>query len=99
MGKTVVLYSAEEGSNPSFGSIMKDVTIYTTDTCNYCHDAMKFFDAHGIEYTEKNVGRNPKALKEFKELTNKMSVPLIKIGKDAIHGFDQKTIERMLELK
>ncbi|MCD4669168.1 MAG: glutaredoxin family protein, partial [Actinomycetia bacterium] len=34
---------------------MKNVVVYTSNTCGYCHAAMKFLDSMSVSYTEKNV--------------------------------------------
>ncbi len=37
---------------------MKDVTIYTSETCHFCHLAKEFFEKHNIKFTEKNISKD-----------------------------------------
>ena len=34
---------------------MKQVSIYTTPTCQYCKMAKEFFQTNNVEYTESDV--------------------------------------------
>lgn len=74
---------------------MKDVTIYTSETCHFCHMAKDFFKKHNIEYTEKNISQDKDAMMELRE-KGFTGVPLIIIGDETIYGFDQDKIEKAL---
>lgn len=70
---------------------MKKVDIYTSDSCQYCHKAMEFFNENNIDYTEHNITKDKDARME---IMNKgyRSVPLIIIGEKEILGFDREVI-------
>ncbi len=77
----------------------KKVEIYSTATCHFCHMAKEFFTAHGIDFTDYNVGTDPGKRAEMVEITGQMGVPVIVIdGKDAVIGFDQKALTKLLEI-
>lgn len=76
---------------------MKNVTIYTTNTCHFCHLAKDYFKENNVAYTEKNVETDMEAQKEMIEKTGQFGVPVIEIseeGKDPVYtiGFDRQTL-------
>lgn len=73
----------------------KDVVIYTTPTCGYCHRAKAFLAKHGVKYTEYDIKASAKALKNFRSL-NGRGVPLIMIGDKRIAGFNKPAIKKAL---
>jgi glutaredoxin 3 len=75
---------------------MKDVTIYSTDTCHFCNLAKEYFKANGIAYTEHNVGTDPERRKEMIELTGQLGVPVIRIGDQVVVGFREDMVAQML---
>ncbi len=74
---------------------MKDVVIYTSTTCGYCHEAKKYLDDAGIKYEEKNVSTDVAARKELMD-KGFMGVPVIVLGDEIIQGFDKKRLEALL---
>jgi len=77
---------------------MKNVTIYSTPTCHFCHLAKDYFTANGIVYTEYNVATDLEKRKEMVEKSGQMGVPVIIIGDELTVGFDQPKIAGMLGL-
>ncbi len=75
---------------------MKDVIIYSTASCHYCNLAKEYFKAHGVAYTEHNVGTDVDKRKEMIELTGQMGVPVIRIGDHVTVGFQESAIAQML---
>jgi glutaredoxin len=76
---------------------MKNVTIYSTDTCHFCHLAKDYFNAHNIAYTDINVGNDPVRRAEMIEMTGQMGVPVISITEEnadpiVIVGFNEALI-------
>jgi glutaredoxin-like YruB-family protein len=76
----------------------KEVIIYTSDTCHYCHEAKHFFEENNIEYTEKNASQNPDYARELVEKTEQMAVPVIYVGEQMILGFNQNALKQALGL-
>ena len=75
---------------------MNKITIYTSETCGYCHMAKEYFDEKGIAYEEKSVSADANARKELMKM-GYMSVPVIIIGDEKIVGFDKQKIESLLK--
>lgn len=74
------------------------ITIFSTPVCLYCKKAKDFFKTNNLEFTEINVVETPETLKQFKELTGQLSVPVIQIGEDRVLGFDEMWIKRKLHM-
>lgn len=77
---------------------MKNVTIYSTPTCHYCHIAKDYFQEHGISYTEHNVLEDIEKRKEMIQLTGSLGVPVIKIDNETFLGFQKEKIDALLGL-
>ena len=77
---------------------MKNVIIYSTPTCHYCHAAKEFFKENNITYTEKNVAFDRAAGQEAIEKSGQMGVPVIDVGGKVVIGFDRGKINQYLGL-
>lgn len=75
---------------------MKKVTIYTTDSCHFCHMAKDFFAEKGIAYEEFNVGTDAVKRAEMVDMTGQMGVPVIRIEDDVIVGFNKPKVVELL---
>ncbi len=75
------------------------VTIYSTEYCPWCKKAKEFFHANKIPFKEVDVGASQKAAKEMVKLSGQNGVPVIKIGKEVIIGFDESRIRSTLGMK
>lgn len=75
---------------------MKEVTIYSTESCHYCQLAKQFFKDHNIPYVEHNVGVDVEARKEMIQLSGQLGVPVIHIGDTVLVGFQEKTLSELL---
>ncbi len=74
----------------------KEVHIYSTAGCHFCHAAKDFFAEKGVQFTDYNVGEDIEKRKEMVEMTGQMGVPVIRIGDDVVVGFDQKKVSELL---
>jgi len=74
----------------------KNITIYSTPSCHFCHAAKDFFTEKGVQYTDYNVLDNLEKRQEMIDMTGQMGVPVIRIGDDVVVGFDQPMIEKLL---
>jgi glutaredoxin 3 len=75
---------------------MKDITIYTSNTCPYCISAKDYLSKRGIEYTEKNVQMDPQAKKELIDMGYR-GVPIIVVDGEQIVGFDKDRLDELLK--
>lgn len=74
----------------------KQVTIYSTPSCHFCHAAKAYFDETGVKYEDHNVLDNMEKRQEMIDMTGQMGVPVIRIGDDVVVGFDQAKIKELL---
>ena len=74
---------------------MKNVVVYTSSTCPYCTLAKDYLDEKGVEYSVKNVQKDPEARKELMAMGH-MGVPVVLIGDEEIVGFDKSKIDLAL---
>lgn len=75
---------------------MKNVIVYTSNTCTYCGQAKEYLKENGISYEERNI-KEPAYRKELMGM-GFMSVPVIKIDEEAVLGFDKDKIDSLLGL-
>lgn len=77
---------------------MKEVTIYSTPTCHFCHLAKDFFNENNIKYTEYDVSVDMEKRQEIIKRSGQMGVPVITIDNDLIVGFNEPAIRQILGL-
>ncbi len=75
-----------------------EVSIYTTQTCHFCHLAKDYFTAHNVAFTSYDVGVDAAKRQEMVDMTGQLGVPVIKIGNDVIIGFDKAKIAELLHV-
>jgi len=75
---------------------MKNVTIYSTPTCHFCHMAKEFFKQHNIAFADYDVVSDVEKRKEMMQRSGQLGVPVIFIGDDMVIGFDQLKITQLL---
>lgn len=67
----------------------KNVTIYSTPTCHFCHMAKEFLTEKGVPFTNYDVSTDIAKRQKMIELTGQMGVPVIVIDEDILIGFDR----------
>lgn len=73
---------------------MKNVVVYTSDTCPYCNEAKAYLASKEINFIEKNI-KDSDARKELISMGIR-SVPVIIIDEEKIIGFDVEKINSLL---
>ncbi|VAW64069.1 hypothetical protein MNBD_GAMMA11-3416 [hydrothermal vent metagenome] len=71
------------------------IIMYGTKTCMYCYIAKEFFRKHKLPFTEYDVEKSEKHLKEF-HLLGGRGTPLIIVNKEIIYGYDEQQIRNAL---
>lgn len=74
----------------------KQITIYSTPTCHFCHAAKEFFTANNIVFTDYNVAEDAEKRNEMIEKSGQMGVPVIFIGDDMVVGFDEMKVRELV---
>lgn len=73
------------------------VTLYTAADCAPCNQARELLIKRGIPFTEKTVqGEAEQA--ELKTLTGDISVPVLKVGRQTLKGFEAGNFNSALDL-
>lgn len=75
---------------------MANVTIYTADWCAFCHAAMDYLDKKGVKYTDKDVEKDPEAMKAAIDKSGQRGIPVLDIDGEIIVGFDRPKIDAAL---
>jgi len=85
---------------------MKNVTIYSTPTCHFCHAAKEFFKENSIEFTDYDVSSDAEKRAEMVQKSGQMGVPVIFVDNPSNHsgqaemivGFDENKLRSLLGL-
>lgn len=75
---------------------MKNVTIYSTPTCHFCHAAKEFFKKNNIAFIDKDVMSDQKSRAEMIEKSGQMGVPVIFVDNEMVVGFNESKLKQML---
>lgn len=62
--------------------MVKNITIFTTNTCAYCVMVKKWLNAKGHSYEEVNLDVSPDRQKEAYELSGQLAVPVTVVTKE-----------------
>jgi glutaredoxin 3 len=74
-----------------------NVTVYTTPTCGYCHQAKAFLSRQGVRFVEKNVAADRRAAEEMIRLSGQQGVPVITVDGEVVIGFNQPRLMQLLQ--
>jgi len=61
--------------------MVKNITIFTTNTCAYCGMVKKWLDAKGFGYDVVNLDQNPERQAEALALSGALTVPVTVVTK------------------
>ena len=61
--------------------MVKNITIFTTNTCAYCLMVKKYLGAKGLKYEEVNLDQDPARQQEAQALSGALTVPVTVITK------------------
>jgi glutaredoxin 3 len=62
--------------------MVKNITIFTTNTCAYCAMVKKYLDAKGHGYDVVNLDDNPERQAEALKLSGALTVPITLVTKE-----------------
>lgn len=61
--------------------MVKNITIFTTNTCAYCVMVKRYLAAKGMEYEEVNLEQNPDRQAEALQVSGSLTVPVTVVTK------------------
>lgn len=74
----------------------KTVTVYSTPTCPYCHQAKDFLKQKGIAFNDLNVASDIEARNAMVQKSGQLGVPVIEIDGQVVVGFNRAKLEELL---
>ncbi|KGK87050.1 glutaredoxin [Desulfosporosinus sp. HMP52] len=74
----------------------QEIVMYTLPLCPYCARAKRFLTGRGIMFVEKNI-LIPKNLKELRNVTNLIGVPVTIVGKRILTRFSLAEYEEVFK--
>jgi glutaredoxin 3 len=64
-----------------------NATVYSTDPCSFCERVKALLRAHGIEFEEINLSKDPVGRVELARRTGMMSFPQVLVGDRLVGGY------------
>lgn len=77
---------------------MKNVTIYSTPTCHFCHAAKEFFKKNNVAFIDYDVLSDQTKRAEMIEKSGQMGVPVIFVDNEILVGFDEPKLKKVLNI-
>ncbi|GAU78092.1 glutaredoxin domain-containing protein [Fusibacter sp. 3D3] len=75
---------------------MKEIVMFTSNTCPHCRSAKAYLDEKGYKYIEKNVQLDQFARQEMMS-RKMMGVPAFIIGNESVVGLDRFKLEALID--
>ena len=66
---------------------LSQIVIYTTEPCSFCKRVKGILKAHGAQFTEVNLSKDPEGRMELVGRTGMMTFPQVLIGDALLGGF------------
>jgi glutaredoxin 3 len=66
---------------------MSSVTVYTTDPCSFCSRVKGLLKAHGVQFSEVNLTKDPAGRVELARRTGMMSFPQVLVDDQLLGGY------------
>jgi glutaredoxin len=74
------------------------VTLYTSADCvAECKNARELLNGRGVPFAEKMV-QSPEEAEELKKLVGDLFVPVLKVGRQSVRGFEAGSYNNVLDL-
>ncbi|PIZ61693.1 NrdH-redoxin [Candidatus Saccharibacteria bacterium CG_4_10_14_0_2_um_filter_52_9] len=73
------------------------VMVYSALWCAFCRATKDYLDKQGIEFTERDVDKDPSAGLESAQKSGQRGIPVVDIAGDIIVGFDRPRIDAALK--
>lgn len=75
------------------------VKVYSTPTCPWCTIAKQYLKSKNISYDDLDVSTDRSAAAEMVQKSGQRGVPVLDIDGQIIVGFDQKVIDKLLNVQ
>jgi glutaredoxin 3 len=68
---------------------MREVTVYTTESCSFCTRVKMLLKSRGIEFREESLAGKPEAVVELAQKTGMMTLPQVMVGGILVGGYNE----------
>jgi len=68
---------------------MRDVIVYTTESCSFCTRVKMLLRSRGIDFREENLAGDPERIVALAEKTGMMTLPQVTVGGILLGGYDE----------
>jgi glutaredoxin 3 len=68
---------------------MREVTVYTTESCSFCTRVKMLLNSRGIEFREESLAGKPEAVVELAQKTGMMTLPQVMVGGILVGGYNE----------
>jgi glutaredoxin 3 len=75
---------------------MSTIRLFTKQGCPYCVTAKDWLQQHGCPFDVLDITQDVKVLREWRELSGGVGVPVLAHGKDLVIGFNPSRYEQFL---
>ena len=72
------------------------VKVYSTPTCPWCTMAKEYLKSKNVAFDDLDVSKDKDAAAEMIQKSGQRGVPVVDIDGNVIVGFDQKTIDKLI---
>ncbi len=72
------------------------VKVYSTPTCPWCTIAKRYLTSKNVSFDDLDVSKDRNAAAEMVQKSGQRGVPVLDIDGNIIVGFDQKTIDSLI---
>ena len=91
----ILLAPADVPAAPS-GAPSQKVEIFVTSWCSYCKKLESFLIQHHIDYKRYDIEQDTTGAEIFEKIGGE-GVPVVRIGKEVIHGYDPDAVLAALQ--
>lgn len=75
---------------------MADIRLFTKSGCSHCVSAKEWLEQHGCPFEVLEITQNVQVLREWRDLSGGVGVPVLAHGKDLVIGFSPGRYGEML---
>jgi glutaredoxin len=69
------------------------IKLFTRTMCGWCDDAKTWFDTHGFEFENVDIGLDRQAQEEMLRISGQARVPTVVINGEVLADFDSGQLE------
>ncbi len=81
------------------GKTVKQVTVYSTPSCTWCTTLKNYLNKNKVRYSDIDISKDPSASQNLVARTGQQGVPQTEVNGQWVVGFDQKKLNKLLEIK